>query len=180
MSTITFTSRDEARTERPTARVQVASTSLVLVLDAPVGAAQAALDRLDLATPLIRALDAVGVADHVALPPTIVDPSPSRLVLGLIWRTGTTATDERVRPDGFAEFAVAGHVTATWDLSVEARHDGTSMLSIAARFTTTDERSCRRLLDAWGIVGAFADVVSQRAATAVKAYVDSLEEELAA
>jgi hypothetical protein len=54
------------------------------------------------------------------------------------------------------------------------------MLSVASRFSTTDERSSRRLLDSWGLVGAFADVLSQRAAATITAYLDACEEELAA
>jgi hypothetical protein len=100
--------------------------------------------------------------------------------VGLVWRTGNLAAGERVRAEAFGEFAAAGYVKATWALSVEARHDGTSMLSIASRFSTTDERTSRRLLDSWGLVGAFADMLSHRAAATIAAYLDACEEELAA
>jgi hypothetical protein len=66
-----------------------------------------------------------------------------------------------------------------WTLHVTPSETG-SWLTIRTRFTPTDEAAAARLRDAWGVVRALSRVLVERAARAVRAYADALEDELAA
>lgn len=156
------------------------SESLTVTLEASAPAALEAVYRLDLADPAVRALHALGIGDRVALAPSILAASPGVLVLGFVWSVADARPAAEVAADAFDTFDTPGHVKVRWEIRVEDGEGDRSYLSVSTRFAATDEFSRKRLLDGWGVIGAFSKVVSQRAVATVKAYLDHMEDELAA
>jgi hypothetical protein len=162
--------RPGAAPHRVARHARAVGDSLTIPLDAEPRAVVAALDRVDLAAPIARALQALDLAGRVVLSPAVVGPAGGGgLALGLIWRIGPTAPEQRVEPHAFEAFGSRGHVKVRWEVQVRAAGDGGSFLSIATRFTATDDDSRERLLDAWGLVGPLSQTIARRAARTVKA-----------
>jgi hypothetical protein len=166
--------------------------SLTIAVDAGKESTRIALDRLDLTGPSTRALLALDVRDRIALLPTRLDPlalGPSgpdelapaatraaQLAFGLIWRIDGASSGARAAPGEFAAFRRPGHVKVHWTLHATSSEPG-SWLTIRTRFTPTDEAAAERLRDAWGVLGALARVLVERAARAVRDYAEALEDE---
>jgi hypothetical protein len=117
-------------------------------VEAPQHVARAAVDRLDLVGPLVQALVALGLADH------IVTPKPS----GIVWRFGSRE---------------AGNVEIDWAISVVPEMDDASLVTVALRATATDAASRDRLFEAWPVIGPIAELHAQR----VLHRIESLAEE---
>jgi hypothetical protein len=150
--------------------------TLVVTVDAEPQTVGEALERLDLMASAARALDALGVADRVALAPSLLAAEPGReLVFGLVWRVAGEATT--IDPRSVPACDVPGHVKVIWDLRVEPGALGGALLSTTRRFTATDEAARARLLAAWGILGTFAKSLSQRTLTAVKRYAEDHDDD---
>src|SRR3954447_2624434 len=117
------------------------SSSLSLVVAADEDRTQRALDDLDAFGPAIRAMRALGLADHVTITPA-----------GIRWR-----------PD-----RDSGHIDVQVDMRIGSGGEGDSSLTIITRFSATDERTHARLLDAWPVLGRLTATLVKRAADAVK------------
>jgi hypothetical protein len=78
--------------------------------------------------------------------------------------------------DAFEAFGRPGHVKVRWEVQVRPAGDGGSFLSIATRFTATDDDSRARLLDAWGIVGPLSRSLARRAARTVQARAEAAQQ----
>jgi hypothetical protein len=103
------------------------------VVEASAPAVQAAADRFDLVGPLVEALIAIGVAEHVA--------TPCRD--GLVWRFGGSES---------------GRVRIAWRIAVAPETDETSLVSLALRATASDETARDRLYEAWPVIGPIAEL----------------------
>jgi len=157
------------------ARTFDVTDTLVVTVDAEPEAVREALDRLDLTASAARALDALGVADRVALAPSLLAAGPGwELVFGLVWRLTGPATTIDAR--NVRAFDVPGHVKVIWDLRVEPGALEGALLSTTRRFTATDEAARARLLAAWGIIGTFAKSHSHRTLTAIKRYAEDCDD----
>jgi hypothetical protein len=166
-----------ARAHRVPRQTRAVGDSLTIPLDAEPRAVVAALDRVDLAAPVARALEALDLAGRVVLSPAVLGPAGGGgLALGLIWRIGPTAPEQRVEPHAFEAFGSRGHVKVRWEVQVRAAADGGSFLSIATRFTATDDDSRARLLDAWGLVGPISRNLARRAARTVQARAEAAQQ----
>jgi hypothetical protein len=119
-------------------------------VEAPAGAVTAATARLELIGPLVGALIAIGVQDHIVTP----------YANGLVWRFG--------RSD-------AGRVQISWAVSVAPETDDSSLVTLALEATATDPGSRDRLLDAWPVIGPLAELHARR----VLHRIESLAEEAA-
>jgi hypothetical protein len=122
--------------------VDVVTNSLTVAVDADAKTTRRALLDVDLAGPALRALDALGLGEHV-----------TRRAGGLRWRRAE----------------VAGAIEVDVDIRVTPNADDSAWLSITTRFSATDERARIRLLDAWALVGPLASSMAERAARTVKA-----------
>jgi hypothetical protein len=181
--------------DRPCAGAGDITGSLTIAVDAGTESTRIAVDRLDLTGPSTRALLALDVRDRIALLPTRLDSpaigargpdeltpaatGPVQLALGLIWRIDGASSGARAAPGEFDAFRRPGHVKVRWTLHVTSSEAG-SWLTIRTRFTPTDEAAAERLRDAWGVLGALSRVLVERAARAVRAYAEALEDEFAA
>lgn len=155
--------------------------SLTVKVDASAEETRAALDRLDLAAPALRALRALGVADRAALPPTRLGAPDADVAFGLIWRLDGTFTAECPVPSGFGAFGSPGHLKVKWELRVKPSAAGGAYLSVSTRFEATDAPSRARLVEAWSLVGEVSGAFVRQAAAAVKADAEGeLAESLAA
>lgn len=149
--------------------------TLVLTVDAEPETAGDALDRLALTNSTARALHALGVADRVALGPTLLASTPgTELVFGLVWRVEGPA--EPVDPSEVQAFDTPGYVKVIWDVRVQPSAGGGSYLSTTTRFAATDEVTRARLFAGWGVIGPFAKSLAQRTLAAVKAYAEDWDE----
>jgi hypothetical protein len=157
------------------ARIFDVTNTLVVKVDAEPQAVCAALERLDLSALAARALDALGVADRVALAPVLLAGGRGpQIVLGLVWRVAGPATT--IDASRLRAFDVPGHIKVIWDLRVEPAGLEDALLSTTMRFAATDDAARARLLAAWGIIGTFAKSLSQRTLTAIKRYAEDSEE----
>jgi hypothetical protein len=149
--------------------------STKLFIDAAPAVITAAICRLDLAAPVVRALTALDLPGRFALLPTRVggngagDPA----IFGMIWRTDARETAQRIRPAEFESFASPGYIKMRGTVEVVASDAG-ALLSIAMRFEATDDRSAARLLDAWSVVGPLSHALRERAAHAVRDFAEDL------
>jgi hypothetical protein len=68
------------------------------------------------------------------------------------------------------------------EINVEAAADDGAWLTIATRFSASDEDARVRLLDAWALVGPIASSLAERAARSIKgvAELDEFEAEFGA
>jgi hypothetical protein len=97
------------------AQARAVGDSLTIPLEAEPRAVVAALERVDLAAPIARALRALDLAGRVVLSPAVVGPAGGGgLALGVIWRVGPTAPEQRVEPHAFEAFGSRGHVKVRW------------------------------------------------------------------
>jgi hypothetical protein len=69
-----------------------------------------------------------------------------------------------------------GYIRVGWEIDMSPSERG-ALLSIVSRFSATDDRPWRRLLQAWEPLGVIADAVVRHAARTVKTYAENLEEE---
>lgn len=122
------------------------ASSLIMPVAAGARETRWALQQLDLMTPAVRALRAVGLGERVALRPG-----------GLAWRPPNTG----------------GRVDVAVDVRVRSASDDGSLLTITTRFSATDDRAHARLSDAWAVVGPLADHLTRRAARTVKDYAEA-------
>lgn len=99
--------------------------------------------------------------------------------LGLIWRIDGAGSGAQPAPGEFDAFRRPGHVKVRWTLHATSSEPGTR-LTIRTRFTPTDETAAERLREAWAVLGPLPRVLVERAAGAVRAYAEALEDELAA
>jgi hypothetical protein len=148
--------------------------TLVVAVDAEPETLAEALDRLPLGDSATRALDALGVADRLALGPALLaSKRGTELVFGLVWRVEDSVEAEE--PADFQAFDTPGYVKVIWDLRVRPSADG-SFLSTTTRFAATDEVTRARLLAGWGVIGRCTKSLSQRTLAAVKAYAEDWDE----
>jgi hypothetical protein len=119
--------------------------TLTVSVAAEADTTQRALHELDLTGSAIRAMRALGLADHGTVTPG-----------GLSWR-----------PDGRS-----GHINVDVDVRVEPEHEDGSSLTIITRFSATDQPTHERLLDAWPLVNSLARELVERAARTVKEYAE--------
>lgn len=149
----------------------VTDTRVVLV-DADPAAVLEALEHLDLAAPATSAIRALGIANRIALAPTLLDAGAgAERVYGLVWRIDGGAA-ARIEPGEVGTFAGPGHVKVFWDVRVRPGAESGSTLSSTARFVATDAAAREHLAAAWGIVGAVSAVLSRRALTTLKRYAE--------
>jgi hypothetical protein len=149
--------------------------TLVVSVGAEPETVREALDRVDLTAPVTRALEALGVADRLALPPSLLAAKPGTgLVLGLVWRVAGPAKTIDAR--SVRAFDLPGHVKMLWDLRVEPGAGDGALLSTTRRFIATDDAARARLLGAWGVIGTFAQSLSQRTLTAIKRYAEDRDD----
>jgi hypothetical protein len=106
-------------------------------VDAPLGAVQAAAAKVDLIGPLVDGLIALGVDDHV------VNPCSN----GLVWRFDRT---------GYRRVRLA------WSLQVEPETDDATLVTLAVRFSGSDEVASDRLLEAWPVLGPIVELHARR------------------
>jgi hypothetical protein len=151
--------------------------SLVVRLSTSPEHALRSVQSLDPTGRLTRALDALGIGDHLALPPAALrrtDPDGARF--GLVWRLDGGQT-----PRDAAGRLASGHVAVEWELEVGAAEGGDALLSVSTRITAADEPTRVRLLDAWSVVNGLATAVARNVAKAVEASADAdFEDRLAA
>jgi hypothetical protein len=156
-------------------RTGVEST-LTITVDATPQATLAAVRRLDLTRPVNQALFALDLAHRFPLVPTLLDSAGHRpLRIGCIWRIDDADPCRRAAPTEFASFGDPGHVKLCWEIDVTPGEQDT-LLSITTRISATDEAARARLLDAWSLVGPLSGALAERAAHAVKAYTEDLED----
>jgi hypothetical protein len=147
--------------------------TFVLAVDAELETLREALARLPLGDSAARALDALGIADRVALGPTLL-PSTPGVVFGLVWRVEGPA--EPIDPSELQAFDTPGYVKVIWDVRVQPSAGGGSYISTTTHFAATDEVTRARLLAGWGVIGPFTKSLAQRTLAAVKAYAEDWDE----
>ena len=113
------------------------SESYSRTVEAPEMIARAAVDSIDLVGPLVEALVAAGVGEHIATP----------CADGLVWRFDSDST---------------GRVRIAWDVTVAPETEDASLVSIALHATGTDEPSRERLLESWPLIGSVAELHALR------------------
>jgi hypothetical protein len=119
------------------------SDTRVVPVDAQPAAVLAAVERVELSRTVVRAIEALGLADRLALSPTRLESrSGGEHVYGMAGRLDGVPA-ERVDP-----------------------HD------LGARFVCTDNASRERLRAAWGALGPASAALSKRALAAVKRYAE--------
>src|SRR5262245_13089326 len=126
--------------------------SLTVAVDAGVDLVRQALADLDFILPAIRTLDAVGLADHLALPPALLAASPAAIRLGLIWRIEGSSDRGRVEPRVFDSFRSPGHMKVSWEVEVKRSAVAGAYLRVSTLYEATDAASGARLLDGWRLV----------------------------
>ncbi len=121
-------------------------------VDAPVGTVQAAAARIDVIGSLVDGLIALGVDDHVVAPCSN----------GLVWRFDRSEY-RRVR--------------IAWSLQVEAETDDATLVSLAVRFSGSDDAASDRLLEAWPVLGPIVELHARRVLHAVETLAEEGEED---
>ncbi len=121
-------------------------------VDAPVGAVQAAAAQIDLIGSLVDGLIALGVDDHVVAPCSN----------GLVWRFDRSEY-RRIR--------------IAWSLQVEAETEDATLVSLAARFSGSDDAASDRLLEAWPVLGPIVELHARRVLHAIEALAEEGEED---
>lgn len=150
--------------------------SRVLLVDAHPAAVLEGLERLELGRPATDAIQSLGIADRIALAPTLLEArTGGEHVYGLVWRV-EGAAPARLEPHEVRTFAGPGHVKVIWDLRVQAGGETGTTLSSTARFIATDDAAREHLRAAWGLIGAVATALSKRALTALKRYAEDHDE----
>jgi hypothetical protein len=146
----------------------------VVLIDASPAKVLDAVERLESAASVAQAIDSLGLADRVALPPTRLDTAGGHeSVYGMAWRIDGGPA-ETIAPEDLAGFTRPGYVKVVWDMRVEAGGETGTMLSTTLRFVPTDQESRERLGVAWSVVGPASAALSKRVLAAVK---ESAEED---
>jgi hypothetical protein len=149
--------------------------TLVVAVKGEPETVRVALERLALTDPATRALHALGVADRLALAPTLLAAAQGNdPVFGLVWRVEGPA--QTLAPTDLEAFDTPGHVKVAWDLRVRPSATEGSFLSTTTRFAATDETTRARLLAGWRVIGPLSMSLSQRTLATVKAYVEEQDE----
>jgi hypothetical protein len=150
--------------------------SVTTFVDAPLAEVREALARTDVTGPAQRVLDSLGVAERVALAPTVVDASVDGVRSGLIWRLEPDASTGAVPVSAFDSFAAAGHVKLSSEVSVRLGGDGRTVASVTTRVAATDSESDARLRAGWGIVGGFVRTLAKRTLDGIREQADLLDD----
>ena len=151
------------------------TNTLVVRVDADPQSVRDAVEHLDLSAPAARTLHALGVTDRVALAPTLLAAGPGpQLVFGMVWRIAGPAT--AIDPFHLPAFEVPGHIKVIWDLRIQPGALDGALLSTTRRFTATDDAARARLLAGWGVIGTFAQSLSERTLAAIKRYAEDDDE----
>lgn len=153
----------------------VTDTRVVLV-DANPAAVLGGVERVDLPRTVVRAIEALGAGDRLALAPTRLEAGrrPEH-VYGMAWRVDGGPA-ERVHPHHLRAFDRPGYVKVIWDVRVEAGGETGTLLSTTTRFVSTDHESRERLGAAWGVLGMASAALSKRALAAIKRYAEDQDE----
>jgi hypothetical protein len=148
----------------------------VLLVDAHPAAVFGAVERLELARTVVQAIEALGLADRLALAPTRLESGKGEEhVYGMVGRLDGVAA-ERVGPRDLGAFDRPGYIKVIWDVRVEAGDETGTILSTTTRFVSTDHSSRERLGAAWGVLGPVSAALSKRALAAVKRYAEDQDE----
>ena len=149
--------------------------TLVLVIDEEPETLREALEALDLTAPVVRALEALGATDRLALAPTLlaIESGPA-LVFGLVWRYDGPAA--AVDPARVRAFDIPGHVKVIWNVQVRPGGLEGAVLSSTRRFAATDDAARARLLDGWGVIGTVAKSVSRRILATIEMHAEECAE----
>jgi hypothetical protein len=121
-------------------------------VDAPLPAVQAAAAQIDVIESLVDGLIAVGVDDHLVAPCSN----------GFVWRFDRSGY-RRVR--------------VSWSLQVEPETDDATLVSLAVRFSGSDDAASDRLLEAWPVLGPVVELHARRVLHAVEALAEEGEED---
>jgi hypothetical protein len=106
-------------------------------VDAPLPVVQSAVANIDLIGPLVDGLIALGVDDHVVAP----------CANGLVWRFDRS---------GYRRVRLA------WSLQVEPETDDATLVSLAVRFSGSDDVASDRMLEAWPMLGPIVELHARR------------------
>ena len=140
----------------------------VVLIDADPDTVLDAVERVEPARTVGQAIEALGLADRLALPPMQLEAVEGReYVYGMAWRVESGAT-EAVAPQHLRTLERPGYVKVIWNVRVEAGGETGTMLSTTTRFVSTDEVSRERLAAAWAVVGRASAALSKRALAAIK------------
>jgi hypothetical protein len=157
------------------ARTFDVSETRVVLVDAHPAAVFGAVERLEPARTVVHAIEAVGLADRLALAPTrLASAKGEEHVYGMAGRLDGVPA-ERIDPHDPGAFDRPGYVKVIWDVRVEAG-DETGTMSTTTRFVSTDHSSRERLGAAWGVLGPVSAALSKRALSAVKRYAEDQDE----
>jgi hypothetical protein len=128
--------------------------TVVTAVDAEPAAVAQALEELDPAATITRALAPLGAAGRPAVPPELLESRPGEeYVFGLVWAN-----------DGEG----SGSVSAALGIAVRpGAADGTT-LAATVRFAAEGSAPRERLLDSWGAVGAASRAFVREALRSVK------------
>jgi hypothetical protein len=149
----------------------ITQTQVVLV-DAHPAAVAAGLQCLPLSSPATAAIEALGLAGHLAAGPApLAARGAYERVYGLLWQLAP-GQPVGLEPPDIGDFAEPGHVKVVWDVDVRAGAMDGAVLASTMRFVATDDAARANLLTAWGLVGAVSAVVSKRAFATLKAYAE--------
>jgi hypothetical protein len=147
MSSTTDTQATTAFSPRPAVSEVFART-----VDAPLDAVQAAAANIDLIGPLVDGLIALGVDDHVVAPCSN----------GLVWRFDRS---------GYRRVRLA------WSLQVEPETEDASLVTLAIRFSGSDDVASDRMLEAWPVLGPIVELHAKRILHAVEALAEEADED---
>jgi hypothetical protein len=136
------------------ARTFDVSDTRVVLVDASPEAVLAAGERLEIVRTVGQAIEALGLADRLALAPTLLESRDGEHVYGM----------------------PAASVKVIWDVRVEPGPDSGTTLSMTARFVSTDHSSRERLRAAWPIVGPVSAALSKRALAEVTRHAEDHDE----
>ena len=128
------------------------SESYSRTVEAPERVARAAVDSIDLVGPLVEALVAAGVGEHIATP----------CADGLVWRFDSES---------------AGRVRIAWDVKVAPETEEASLVSIGLHASGTDESSRERLLESWPVIGSVAELHALRVLHRIEALAEEEAED---
>lgn len=127
------------------------SESFARTVEAPEKIAQAAVDSIDLVGPIVEALIAAGVGEHIATP----------CADGIVWRFD----------DG------PGRLRIAWDVSVTPETEDATLVSIALHATANDEETRQRLLESWPVIGSVAELHAHRVLHRIEALAEERAED---
>jgi len=116
---------------------QDVSESFSRTVGAPEATARAAVERIDLVGPIVEALVAAGVGEHIATP----------CADGLVWQFGVDDP---------------GRLRIAWDVTVRPETEDATLVSISLHATASDEATRARLLESWPVIGSVAELHAQR------------------